>query len=112
MRAIARPWLKPADLRPLARGLSRAHDTFLSGDTPAGVRAEVLASWRRSLRSGVDPELNLPPVDLDSDELDEIRRQHLLAPVMPIVRRLLVGDATDAGLIVAVGDADGRLLWV
>jgi hypothetical protein len=112
MRTIARPWLRPGDLRPVARVLNRAHDTFLSGDVPAGVRAEVLDSWRRSLRSGVDPDMNLPPVDIDTSELEELRRRHLLAPVMPIVRRLLVGDATDAGLIVAVGDADGRLLWV
>jgi transcriptional regulator of acetoin/glycerol metabolism len=31
---------------------------------------------------------------------------------MPVIRRLLVEDATDAGLIVAVTDAAGRLLWV
>ena len=31
---------------------------------------------------------------------------------MPVIRRLLVEDATDAGLLVAVCDAAGRLLWV
>ena len=31
---------------------------------------------------------------------------------MPVIRRLLVDDATDAGLLVAVSDAAGRLLWV
>jgi transcriptional regulator of acetoin/glycerol metabolism len=112
MRTIARPWLRSGDLRPAARRLALAHENFLTGTTPAGVRPEVLDSWRRSLRSGVNPELNLPPVDIDTDELEELRRGHPLAPVMPIVRRLLVGDATDAGLVVAVGDADGRLLWV
>jgi hypothetical protein len=112
MRTIARPWQRVGDLRPLHRVLNTAHESFLTGTTPSGVRPEVLASWRRSMRSGVDPEHNLPPVDLDLDELDDLRRQHPLAPVMPIVRRLLVGDATDAGLVVAVGDASGRLLWV
>jgi hypothetical protein len=112
MPTIARPWLRPGDLRPAAHLLALAHERFVTGSTPKGVRAEVLDSWRRSMRSGVDPELNLPPVDIDTDELEELRRGHPLAPVMPIVRRLLVGDATDAGLVVAVGDTDGRLLWV
>jgi hypothetical protein len=112
MRTIARPWLRGSDLRPVAHLLARAHESFLTGSTPTGVRPEVLDSWRRSLHSGVDPEVNLPPVDIDDDELEELRRTHPLAPVMPIVRRLLVGDATDAGLVVAVGDVDGRLLWV
>ena len=31
---------------------------------------------------------------------------------MPVIRRLLVDGADDAGLVVAVGDAHGRLLWV
>jgi hypothetical protein len=32
--------------------------------------------------------------------------------VLPVIRRLLVDDAVEAGLLVAVSDADGRLLWV
>ena len=31
---------------------------------------------------------------------------------MPVIRRLLIDDAADAGLLVAVSDAAGRLLWV
>ena len=108
MRTIARPWQRVGDLSPLRHVLTTAHESFLTGTTPSGVRPEVLASWRRSMRSGVDPEHNLPPVEIDLDELDELRQQHPLAPVMPIVRRLLVGDATDAGLVVAVGDTAGR----
>ena len=31
---------------------------------------------------------------------------------MPVIRRLLVDDAAEAGLLVAVSDAAGQLLWV
>ena len=44
--------------------------------------------------------------------LDRMRASHPLAPALPVIRRLLVDDATDAGVVVAVTAADGTLLWV
>jgi transcriptional regulator of acetoin/glycerol metabolism len=35
-----------------------------------------------------------------------------LASALPVIRRLLVDDATDSGVVVAVTAADGTLLWV
>jgi transcriptional regulator of acetoin/glycerol metabolism len=49
---------------------------------------------------------------LDDARLAEIRSSHPLASVMPVIRRLLVDSAAEAGLLVAVSDAAGRLLWV
>lgn len=93
--------------------LEEAHDTFLStGETDQRVRPLVADSWRRSLRDGLDPEGGLAPLDLDRDALERWRSQHPLAVGMPVIRRLLVDDATDSGLLVAVSDAAGRLLWV
>ena len=37
---------------------------------------------------------------------------HPLASALPVIRRLLVDDASDAGVVVAVTAADGTLLWV
>jgi len=54
----------------------------------------------------------MAPVDLVDAELEEWRNRHPLASVMPVIRRLLVEDAVDTGLLVAVSDAAGRLLWV
>lgn len=51
-------------------------------------------------------------IRLDDDLLDEIRASHPLAAAMPVIRKLLVEDATDSGLLVAVSDAAGQLLWV
>ena len=72
----------------------------------------VRDSWRRSLGSGVDPDGGGPPVDLLDDDLLAYRAAHPLAPVMPVIRRLLVEDAEADQMIVAVTDAGGRMLWV
>ncbi|MBM7806421.1 hypothetical protein JOD57_002258 [Geodermatophilus bullaregiensis] len=112
------PWLALPDGRPtpgLTRTLRAAHETFVTRGAPppqAGVRAVVWDSWRRSLGSGVDPDGAGPPVDLLDDDLAAYRAAHPLAPVLPVIRRLLVEDAEADRMIVAVTDADGRMLWV
>ncbi len=97
----------------LGRYLYRAHDTFVStGGTDPAVRQVVVDSWRRSLGSGLDPEYSMPAIALDEDRLADYRAAHPLAAAMPVIRRLLVTDAEEAGLLVAVSDAAGQLLWV
>ncbi|MDQ1082307.1 hypothetical protein QE414_000314 [Microbacterium sp. SORGH_AS 344] len=95
--------------------IARAHDELLAGNDDrrlADVRPLVRESWRRSLASLVGPE-GLPTLDFSREELDEYRRQHPLAGVMDMVRALLLpGTAEESGVVVAVGDAAGRLLWV
>ncbi|GAA1431896.1 GAF domain-containing protein [Microlunatus lacustris] len=71
-----------------------------------------MESWRRSVDHGVDPELAAPPIRLPEDRLAELRAAHPLAAAMPVIRRLLLDSAADAGLLVAVSDAAGQLLWV
>jgi hypothetical protein len=112
------PWLALPDGRPsasLTRQLRAAHERLVtSSGLPADsvVRSVVRESWRRSLGSGVDPDGQAPPVDLLDDDLLAYRAAHPLAPVMPVIRRLLVEDAEADQMIVAVTDAGGRLLWV
>jgi hypothetical protein len=96
-----------------ARALRVARDRFLATGRPdLHLRPLVADSWRRSLDRGVDPDSALAPVDLTERALATLRDQHPLADVMPVIRRLLVEDALDTGLLVAVSDAAGRLLWV
>jgi hypothetical protein len=111
------PWLALPQGRPspaLTRRLRAAHERLVTGSEPADdvVREVVRESWRRSLGSGVDPDHGAPPVDLLDDELVAYREAHPLAPVMPVIRRLLVQDAEADRMIVAVTDAGGRMLWV
>lgn len=97
-----------------AHELAAVHEHFLATPTaalPDLVRPVVADSWRRSLALGVDP--SSPAVlDLSEAELADYRARHPLAPMMPLIRRLLTEDADEAGHIVAIGDAGGRLLWV
>jgi len=112
------PWLAFAGGLPsaaLTRRLRAAHERLITSSVQAadaGVRSVVWDSWRRSLGSGVDPDGSMPPVDLLDDDLLAYRAAHPLAPVMPVIRRLLVQDAEADKMIVAVTDAGGRMLWV
>lgn len=102
-----------SDPRQLSRRLGALHDSFVaSGAMDPGLRPVVSDSWRRSVRSGVDPEHSLAPLRLDDERVALARASHPLAAAMPVIRRLLVEEASDAGLLVAVSDAAGQLLWV
>ena len=83
-----------------------------TGGTDPAVRQVVLDSWRRSVGSGLDPEYSMAAIAWTTAELADYRAAHPLAAAMPVIRRLLIDDAADAGLLVAVSDAAGRLLWV
>jgi transcriptional regulator of acetoin/glycerol metabolism len=96
------------------RRLRAAHERLVTGGGPLddAVRSVVGDSWRRSMGNGVDPDGGPPPVDLLDAALISYREAHPLAAVMPVIRRLLVADAEDDRMIVAVTDAGGRMLWV
>lgn len=90
-----------------------AYEAFLdTGELPTAIDPVVAASWRRSRSSGVDPEVPRARFGFAADELHDYRVGHPLARFMPVVRELLVDAATDDGLVVAVSDDLGRLLWV
>jgi transcriptional regulator of acetoin/glycerol metabolism len=76
------------------------------------VRPDVLDSWLRCQRFGVDPDHPDPPADMSDERFARHREQHPLAAVMPVVRSLLVQHAVEEDLLVAVSDVEGRLLWV
>lgn len=77
-----------------------------------GLRKLIRESWQRSARLKANPDNPEAPLALDTDELEEYRRQHPLASIMPVIHKLLVQPSHDSGLLVAVGDEVGRLLWV
>ncbi|WP_341995447.1 transcriptional regulator [Microbacterium sp. LWH7-1.2] len=96
--------------------IERAHEELVAGNTAderlRDVRLLVRDSWHRSLERLVGAE-TLPPLDLTAEELEAYRRAHPLSAVMDMVRGLLLpGEASESGVVVAVGDAAGRLLWV
>lgn len=115
---MSSPWSSARDASPTASRLliERAHEELIAGNLDdhrlQHVRPLVRASWERSWRSRVGVE-GSPPLELAEDELDAYRRAHPLASVMDMIRALLLaGAGEDAGVVIAVGDHAGRLLWV
>ncbi|GHH73416.1 GAF domain-containing protein [Promicromonospora soli] len=97
-----------------AQWVRAAYESFVSSagsQEPNGIDPVVAASWRRCLRNGVDPDRPRTVAVAASGDLDDYRRAHPLAAAMPLVRDL-VGGATSDGLVVAVSDDVGRLLWI
>ena len=93
------------------------HSLFVEGQVDAAylestpLRKVVVESWRRSLATGVDPDRGGQTAAAVA-ALAQLRESHPLAPTLPLIRRLLVDDAVDSGVVVAVSAADGTLLWV
>jgi transcriptional regulator of acetoin/glycerol metabolism len=81
-------------------------------DEIPGLRKLIRESWQRSASFKANPDNPEAPLAMDTDELEEYRRQHPLASIMPVIHKLLVQPSHDSGLLVAVGDEVGRLLWV
>ncbi|TFC83658.1 transcriptional regulator [Cryobacterium sp. TmT2-59] len=93
--------------------LARAHEAaVLDKVARPGVRKLVQESWDRSLSLRLDPSRLAPERELTFDELRDKRDQHALASVLAVVHNLLIRHSFDSGLIVAIGDEFGRLLWI
>src|SRR5580698_6420567 len=89
------------------------HAEFLeTGTASSRVRSVVAESWMRSAAAGVDPDANLAPLLLEHAELVEYRSAHPLAQIFPVLWDVLGRAAQDSDCVMAVGDADGTLLWV
>lgn len=100
---------------PLQRAALAAHEQLDSGgfsDAPGALRTLIRESWQRSASLKANPDNPAAPLAIDGNELEDYRRQHPLAAIMPVINRLLVQPSHDSGLLVAVGDEVGRLLWV
>lgn len=75
------------------------------------VRDVVRDSWLRSLRHLGDPS-HVTAAPVTPVAIDDARSHHPLLAVLPVFRRLLVEPAAQTGLIVAISDVSGHLLWV
>lgn len=97
------------------RVLQRAHDRVIGeGDDAVedAVRRLVRESWERSLAFRLDPDRISAEPELTDEQLRHYRNAHPLQFALPVLHRLLIRHTLDSGLIVAVGDSSGRLLWI
>lgn len=83
----------------------------VQGGTIVGMRPLVSDSWSRSLSFGLSRDA-APMTTVVDDDLRTYRDAHPLARVLPVIQQLLVRHTVGSGLIVAIGDHTGRLLWV
>src|SRR5882757_1184287 len=103
---------------PFPSSVRAVHELFVAGAVDASyldsspLRRVVAESWERSLATGVDPDLGGVQGTSATLTLEQLRATHPLASALPVIRRLLVEDASDAGVVVAVTAVDGTLLWV
>src|SRR5882757_10735697 len=101
-----------------ASDVRAVHELFVAGQVDASfldtapLRRVVAESWERSLATGVDPDLGGVKGTSAPLTLEQLRATHPLASALPVIRRLLVEDASDAGVVVAVTAVNGTLLWV
>ncbi|MDL9935404.1 transcriptional regulator [Gordonia sp. ABSL1-1] len=110
-----------SDATAVAARIRRAYEDFLSGVTPPTdtVRSVVRDSWARSLKRGIDPGITdsvavapaAPPAMSDA-EFAEYRAAHPITAVRPLVQSLMVDAIADSGVVVALTDQVGRLLWI
>lgn len=93
------------------RDLHRSREAALAGGARVSLpRTEIAASWRRVAAAGLDPGsgAEIPPIDVT--ELERRRAASGLADVVPRLAESLA-PVVDAGQLVVVADAEGRVLW-
>jgi len=91
--------------------LHRTRDAVMSGARPhSSPRGTIAASWRRVAACGLEPgsEPEVPP--LSTGELERRRSESRLGNFVPRLTASL-SSVTDAGQMVVVADAEGRVLW-
>ncbi len=66
----------------------------------------------RSAAAGVQVDSTEAPITLGADDLRDHRQAHPLAKVFPLLDDVLGQAARECGVVMAVADAEGQLLWV
>lgn len=83
-------------------------------ESPGGAahppRSPIAASWRRVAAGGLDPGASPEVPPLAGAELERRRAETGLADFVPRLTRTLA-SVIDAGQMVVVADAEGRVLW-
>lgn len=101
-----------------AQDRARARERALAGGVPrpgrggsgSPVRPEIRASWSRVHRNGLGPGDNPAIEPLTEAELEGRRAASPLGELLPHLRHALQ-PVVEAGLLVVVTDAEGRVLW-
>ncbi len=89
----------------------RTRESVLHGARPAvSPRSTVAASWRRAAACGLEPGSTPQVEPLSGLRLEQARARSGLAEFVPRLGEVL-SSVTEAGQLVVVADAEGRVLW-
>jgi len=93
------------------RELHRTREAAMSGGAQAArARTEIAASWRRVAATGLDPGAGAEIPPLVGPELERRRAASGLSDLVPRLVESLA-PVVEAGQLVVVADAEGRVLW-
>lgn len=92
--------------------MARNREIALAGGDARGVRETIRDSWQRSRRHGIRPDRHLPPIELQEDRVGDLRREHPLVRVWPLLCDTMRSVTSEPGNLIFASDADGRLLWM
>jgi hypothetical protein len=91
--------------------LHRTRDAVLTGArSNASPRGTIAASWRRVAAVGLEPGSNPEVPPLGGEEIERRRTESRLGEFVPRLAAAL-SSVTEAGQMIVVADADGRVLW-
>jgi transcriptional regulator of acetoin/glycerol metabolism len=100
-----------ADVVHSDRNTMRAWERFLAGDSSLSVPSALVASWQRSLQSGVNPSANLAPFAVHGDAVEALRWRH--RELLAASDRLFAATAdlfADSHSILLLTNQDGVIL--
>lgn len=83
-----------------------------TASTGPAMRSQISESWHRSAASGVAVDAIEAPITLPDAALRSAREVHPLTQVLPLLEDVLAPAMRECAAVLAVGDADGQLLWV
>ncbi|MGE2836027.1 GAF domain-containing protein [Mycobacterium sp. SMC-4] len=110
--ALPEPAIGPGqDPRDYARLMAAVYEATMAGEqAPARPRRVIWESWQRLMARGLRPDRRPPPV-IPSDTVEVLRSESGLASVVGELTRGLAPLTSATDSIVAVADAECRVLW-
>jgi hypothetical protein len=94
-----------------SRCLRRAHEQALAGVADPGIHSGLIASWRRSMALGINPDQHRPRHVREVSEAVAVRREHRLQAVVPALTDLLADESSSGRHLLIIADAQGEVLW-
>lgn len=109
--AALEPGLRFTAPHEYARLLRTAHEQVIGGVHRPEIPSGLVASWRRSMDLGIDPDQHSPRHLHDPADVADLRRGHRLQTTLPALTDLLAEEGSDGRHLLIITDSHGEVLW-